>query len=357
MEFNILKEQELLEVVSEHDIFNFVLQRNVPLNTPIHSPLRVDHNPSFNIFEATQGSNKLMWKDFSTGESGNCFKLVSLMYNLNYIEAIRWVNRNMGIGLIDSMIKLQGNGVRRDCVKKDNLIYKPIPSESIKESKTNFNFVYRYWTKADYAYWEQYHIQPLTLDTYGVNAVDQVWVNNKFAFRSIKTEPIYNYIFVDEINSEYRYKVYRPFNVKHSKWLSNCNDNVLPGYIQLKNLRLAGYDLGSFCFITKSYKDNMVFTELGYPCVSSNSENSIIKPIHFRNLINLGFTEFVVVFDNDGAGRKAAMKYNELYNIPAFEIDETLGVKDISEFIQQYGKQEATQLANVFSSYKNTIQF
>jgi hypothetical protein len=349
-----LTEQKLFDAVTELEIFSFVMGVDVVVGKAYSSPLRIDIHPSFYIFNSVRGSNKLMWKDHSTGESGNVFKLIALLHGLKYPDSLRWVNREMGIGLPDDYIDISEKGYARNVPKR---IFSPssLPTEYSQKvnSVKEFKFVYRFWEMYDFDYWSQYCITPETLTFYHVNAVDQVWMNDKFLFRSTKYEPVYNYVFVNEVDNTLRYKIYKPLSHRSRKWLSNCNVDVLPGYIQLLYLQQNGYvfDSNSFLVITKSLKDTMVLHELGILSISVNSETSGIPKYHLENIMKLGINKFLILYDNDEAGRSNALKLSQQYSIPAIEIPEEYQVKDISDLIKYYGKNTTKEFTQYFKEY------
>ena len=74
---NITKEM-VLKHVDEYSIFCQYMGFRPTVGLLYVSPLRKDTNPSFGLFY-TKGSKKLLFKDFGTGESGDCFKFARLM--------------------------------------------------------------------------------------------------------------------------------------------------------------------------------------------------------------------------------------------------------------------------------------
>ena len=93
---NSISIEEVSSLISDIDIVAYYLNiTTIPIL--INSPLRPDNNPSFRLF--SPDGKTIIYKDFSTRESGGVYQLLSKMWNLS-IE--------------DTLIK----------VKKENLLYK-----------------------------------------------------------------------------------------------------------------------------------------------------------------------------------------------------------------------------------------
>ena len=114
------------------------------LGRPIKSPFRVDPTPSLSItFNHTW--LKLMWKDFGTSESGDCFKLVAKLKEISYSEAIQQVACDFGL-------------IKGSCTvtKKQIAEAKAFKEDFVKEILIQIDI--RPYTKEELAYWEQYGI-------------------------------------------------------------------------------------------------------------------------------------------------------------------------------------------------------
>ena len=49
------------------------------------SPFKKENNPSCSIF---RNGSRLFYKDFSSGNGGDCFNLIQVKYNCNYQESL-----------------------------------------------------------------------------------------------------------------------------------------------------------------------------------------------------------------------------------------------------------------------------
>jgi len=70
--------EHVLKHADEYDIFVQYLGFRPVVGHLYVSPLRKDTNPSFGLFY-TKSNRQLLFKDFGTGETGDCFKFASLM--------------------------------------------------------------------------------------------------------------------------------------------------------------------------------------------------------------------------------------------------------------------------------------
>jgi len=84
-ELKELNVKNILEEISQEDIYKYYLPKEFKFNVPFSSPLRLDKIPSFVI----GGSNRsYRYKDFATGDTGNCFNFVMQLYNINFNLAL-----------------------------------------------------------------------------------------------------------------------------------------------------------------------------------------------------------------------------------------------------------------------------
>ena len=92
-----LKKENILNKISEYDIFSYYIDEKFKINQTFSSPLRnKDMNPSFGVFQA---SNGLRFKDLKTGQHGDCFQFIMEKYNYTFIEALRVVDVDFDLKL------------------------------------------------------------------------------------------------------------------------------------------------------------------------------------------------------------------------------------------------------------------
>lgn len=310
-----LNRENILKYVTEEQIFRKYIPHDFEINTEtFHAPYRVDKRPSFGIYYNTH-FNKLMFKDLSTKDGGDCFKYVSKIFNCNLWQACIRINEdfNLKLGINTKPNKLIEIN---DSYKKER-IRKEI---TIKEQE---------FTDIDINYWKQYSISLDTLKLYNIHSCYEFYVNNEFRRRYTKNYPIYAYYFPRTNN----YKIYIPNANKYEKWFTNAsNDWDIQGYDQLP-------ETGELIFITKSMKDCMVLYELGYNAVATHGEAHWFNPDFIRHLRDR-FKKLIIFYDEDEAGHLCANKISEEYNIEKFFTND-IHNKDISDYVRNRGKEEA----------------
>ena len=99
-----LDKEEILNKITEYDIYRFYLGRDFKIGEALHSPFRKDDNPSFSVKVTRSGT--LHHIDFAdTSKSGNCFHLVEQLFNLDYFEAFAKIDKDFGLGIYNGEIK------------------------------------------------------------------------------------------------------------------------------------------------------------------------------------------------------------------------------------------------------------
>ncbi|MFW5890995.1 MAG: hypothetical protein ACOCUI_02150 [bacterium] len=283
------------------------------------SPLREDKHPSFGIFKSSK-TGQLLFKDQSTGESGNCVKFVQLLYNLDtYNQALKQIWEEV-------IIKRH---FRKS--KKGQFI-----ASSKFESKKTILIKRRNWTSYDDEYWKQYKIDRKTLNKFNVHPIESFWVNDiKSNLTNSKNCPMYAYKVFNA------FKIYRPMSkIKADKWRSNCTKYDIQGWEQLP-------EKGDVVVITKSLKDVMVLSRFKILSVAPHSEVSVV-PSEVIYELKKKFKKVIVLYDNDITGKQSSELLSDIFDlnnamIPSHYL-ELYGIKDISDFIKEFGIMKTKEL-------------
>ena len=305
---------EILHYVSEMAIYRYYIGKDIKLNKPMNSPLRRDKNPSWSLYISK--SNRILWKDFATGESGDIVKLVREMYELTYREALKDIWSSM----------IAHKSIKR-ANKKITNGYKHIKKEILVQKK--------YFTKTDDKYWEQYGIDRNTLKHFNVTPIATFWIkengeHKQSSFFYETNNPMYAYFVYKSI------KIYRPLEkIKHRRWRGNLTTYDIQGLQQLK-------PYGKLLIITKALKDVMVLYKLGYNAIAPPSETSLIPKIIIDHL-KTRFKNIVILYDNDEPGIKQSKKIAEKYNLNTIMIPKKLS-KDISDYVAKTSLQKGKEL-------------
>lgn len=296
----LVTNKETYQKVSDYDIFS----RYIPgfkINNLIRSPLREDSHPSFSTYKT---SNSIRFRDFSTGDNGNAIEFVKQLFKLPTIKEAY------------------------DKVKEEFTDYTPTTYTHFTETK-NIGIVRQPFTKEDLEFWKKYNISKDTLERYEVFSIKNYLVNDVLKGTYTQDNPMYAYKIYN------RFKIYRPLADKFYKWRQNLSNWDMQGFAQLK-------DKGNLLIITKSLKDVMVLSELGFNAVAPPSESAMIPPEVIQNLTER-FTNIILLYDRDKAGMKSSREMMKKYNLDFMFIPKKFGVKDISDFIKLHGKELTKQ--------------
>lgn len=303
----------ILSKITEYDIYYYYIGESFEIGRVMQSPLRHDKNPSFSIFKSTKTGN-LLFKDLSTGESGNCIKYVMLKENLTYRKTILKIYND----IIKNNLKISTKGIE---IKED---YNNVDT-IISVYKKNF-------TKVDDEYWGQYSIDRLDLKEYNIFPIESYLINDiQSSWFYTKLNPGYAYQIYN------KYKLYKPLENKKYKWITNCSAYDIQGLEQLK------YNSDTL-IITKSLKDVIILNKIGYNAIAASSENTDI-PKNIIDHLKSKYSNIIIFYDNDEAGIKGANKIAQKYNLKTIFIPDT-NIKDISDYTKEYGLDKSKLLLN-----------
>jgi len=301
--------------LTEYEIYSYYLGYAFKAGSLINSPFRKDPTPSFNIaYDRIQDS--LFHHDFGDAYySGDCFKFVSQLFSITYLEACYKIYSDY----ITGKIKNPNSPV---IVTYDGK--KAIPSKILQ-------FEPRKFTKEDEQWWDDLGITKEFRELFKIRAASKVYLDLNLVWTSTPDDPIYVYKVFNKL------KVYRPLTKNKSyKWLSNCTMYDVQGWEQLPELN----DCDTL-IITKSLKDVAVLRTLGFLAISPSSENTMIPVTAMELLVSkFGFKNFIILYDRDHGGmtgaRKMFIKYRGMYNV-TFKFLGRGFPKDVAAFRHQYG--------------------
>lgn len=310
-----LSKENILKYVSEFEIFRKYIDPHLELSKLYCSPLRIDKHPSFNVFIAR--NRKLLYKDFATGETGDCFRFIQQLYGVNFIDALRIIDTDFNLGLSKQKIQIE---------KRTPMVVEMIPTTlSIIKILRSGTF-----TDVDLTYWAQYGLDIEDLHFYNVSVAKEVLViknGTSFKMYSGVDNPIYSYKFEEGI-----YKLYLPFS-DSSRFITNAGNNIIQGVEQLTYT-------SDLLIITKSLKDVMALNKMGYEAIAFQSENTL-PDLATIEAVAINYNEVIVFYDNDIPGKEAAAKASALLQCRSVEIPEYLISKDPTDLIKDYGYEEA----------------
>lgn len=266
----------------------------------ICSPLRIDRKPSLSIFYGKDGA--VMYKDFSTGDSGNIYTLLSKLWSCSMKDVYERIADEFKNTLSLS------NSIAR---------YNP------RTHKTSIEVRFREWEEDDLAYWSSYGVNPSYLQWAQVYPI-----SHSFTIKDGKIEtfvaPKYAYVFVEYYEGEARYKIYKPFAEKH-KWLSNFNSNIISLYDRIP-------PEGDKIVICSSLKDSLcVISQLGIPAIAPQGEGYSLHRELVEDL-KRRFKKVYVMYDNDAAGILNMVRIQRETGFSYIIPPSINGAKDVSDF-------------------------
>ena len=320
-----LSEDEILSRINCLDIFSYYIGKDFKYGRAMCSPLRKDKSPSFTIFKHNSG--KFFFKDFSTGDTGDCFTFLTKMFGIKSFDTYRLVDNDFQLGISTKSFTAPTKKHIGEHLKE---------YENVELSSTTIQIKSRPWnSNEDKTFWSKYGICCNILNKFHVQPAEHVWVNGNLIVSANRYNPIYSYDFEGG-----KMKIYQPYS--KFKWLSNTSVSDLQGLSQLPKS-------GDTLVITKSLKDVMCLDIWGIPAVAPSSESCVIPSDIVKQLYDR-FTKICILYDFDRTGISFANKHRKLYGFtPLFFTNGKFGtfdyqVKDFSDFIARNGVRSAAEL-------------
>lgn len=291
----------ILSKVTEYDIYaRYIGQFKVGFI--YNSPFRKDKNPSFGIFYSKR-TGKLLFKDHGNGLCGDVITFVEHFTGLtNYNDVLQRIVKDMSI--------------------TNNTVFKST-REYEKNDETVIGVVRQDFTDIDKEYWSQFHITQKTLKKFNVNSIKYYLCNGIVKGIYKDENPMYAYKVYN------RFKIYRPYADKYTKWRNNLTEYDIQGFAQLP-------EKGDLLIITKSMKDVMCLYEMGYNAISPSSESTFI-PDNILEQLKKRFKNILICFDRDIAGIKSMRKIKLKTGLNGFLVHKKFHSKDISDAVKNNG--------------------
>ena len=328
-EYIDLTPEHILQRVSQLDIISLCLGEEAHIGARYISPCRNDENPDCRLEEIFDGT--ILFVDF--GERGgkthrNCFQLVMDSYRCTFQTALKIVCQQFGLSTYTEDYK--------------PLKSKPKVNNSSIETtpyQTMIDYTTRDYDKHDKKHWSQYLIYPHQLLEDGTSAVSEIHIDNHKGLKSFKPfSPCY------ALNFKHHVKLYMPYNNPRYKWITNCDENDIGN---IDNLPRTGKEV----IIQKSYKDHRVLRNLdfGLNVIWTQNEGCIPHDSILLDL-TLRFETITIFYDNDKAGRLAALKLRRVIlninpnaKVRFVYLPRRCNHKDPGEFISKEGRKDLQQ--------------
>jgi hypothetical protein len=326
-----IKVEDILEKVDDYNIIRFYLGEDFDFKKKFRSPFRangIDKTPNLCFFPSDE---RIIYKDFATGNSGDCFKFVQEIFGLTFYQALLKIDKDLGLGLKDKS---------RSPVFKIQVQKRP---QHLQKSDTLIQIVPRDFTDEDMYFWDNFHITKEELERKKVHSVDKLYVNKQL-IQNRDNSPRFAYEYDGYL------KIYTPFS-KTLKWISSCPNDYISGFDEIKFKIFSGKQSDKL-IITKSLKDEIILSKF-LPDVCS-TQNESEKAINEENIqwIMRGYKRenVYIAYDADKAGQDATMlltyKYgfNSLY-IPTYIVH--LGIKDWADIVKRTSLKKVESLLRI----------
>ncbi len=299
-------------------IFENELNGSIP-NRPINSLIRTDdHTPSFSIF---QHDNKYMFKDYGNGEAGDAIKLIRIIYNLSYPQAIQKIISDLGLKNGENYKKSISSSRKPIKIKKDLLIeWDTIP-----------------FTDAHKKYFDKYELDETYLNNNDCWAISKYAIEKKIAKT---TEGQYSFVYIHKDQNNKETGKCKILNLGENvnpkdKWKTSVLNSLL-------------WRLGTIpkdcdkLFIVKSLKDCFCLNaHYGLHCIATQNEDATILLQWNYDLINNLAREKIVAFGSDFMAWHNSYLLTYLtdwgyINTPG-NVYDLYQIEDFSDFVEHFG--------------------
>jgi len=320
-----LNKEAILQHIQQEEIYSFYIGDDFIKESVINSPLRNDKIPSFAIYYHKTFRDKLMFYDFATKETGDCFILVSKMFGLTMKQTFLKIAYDF---------KLSDFKQDATAITSYNTTLKIIQREKI-----NLQIKSREWYDRDMFFWQQFKIKKKTLDFFNVVPLSYIFYNDY----AVKAENL-AYAYKEFKDGNVSYKIYQPESEKF-KWINNADFSVHQGYTQLPVT-------GELLIITKSLKDvmsmhdNCSISSVGLQSESVSVKSSVLEEYKRR------FKKVICLFDNDEPGVRFSKMFANDTGLDYFLLPKIKNVKDFSDLIK-YSPHNAIEVFNKSLLTKN----
>lgn len=334
-EENSLTKENILQQVDSHQLFQAYCENFKEIDRKFKSEFREDKEPSCSII-VWQGD--LLYKDFGE-KSYRVFDYIGRKYNLRYKDVLQKINIDfeLGLGCNSNQIVVQKTSLDK-IPEKTTIDY----DKHEKKKGTIIKIQPRNWTKRDKEYWSKYKIPSKLLEYHNIKSISSYQVSNNFVDNATyRVNPFMLAYSIDYYwnNGIFRRKLYFPQS-KQMRFVSNVDSTIVQGWTLLPKYG------GEILFVTKSYKDILIFNLLGYWAIAPNNEGaympkSVIKKLKTR------WKNIFVWFDNDEAGIKGGKSFSEKFDL-SFTYNPIGEPKDPSDYVEKYSLKHFDKLITKF---------
>lgn len=297
--------EDIYKVTTEAEIIHYYLGiSSIPCK--INSPLRLDRSPSFGLF--SPNGSRITWIDFSTGERGGVFDLLSKMWNTNFKDTL--------IKIYEDFSKFKGS-VEIKSTRSIPMTHINIGSDVTMECKV------REWKEYDIEYWKSYGISLEWLkyaNVYPISHKIIIKKGQRYVFGADK----YAYAYAEFKDGKTTLKIYQPYNKQGFKWSNKHDRSVISLWTKVP-------PTGDRVCICSSLKDALcLWSNTGIPALAIQGEGYTISDTAISEL-KRRFKNVYILLDNDEAGIKDAKILASKTGFTNIVLPNINGAKDVSD--------------------------
>ena len=310
-----ITKEEILNKIPIIDLWYFYCTNFKTIDTSFCSDLYEDENPGCRVLVSSNGN--LYYRDFGEGHYfKDIFEYLMFKFNSNFYEVLNIISNDFG---------LRDKSGINPSLKELILLNGGISHLPLVKVKSEINCEYQGFNLSDYNYWNSFGISFDTLnkgECFSTKSLTLDKNNKRFSYQYKNSNPIYTYQEYD-INEEYIGKrIYFPFEKKERKWINDSSSEAIQGIKLLpKN--------GDLLVLSKAFKENALFYELGYSSISLASESIVLKEHQYSHLKER-FKEIVLWYDEDDMGKKTSYETAQKYGLKEIFLSEEY--KNITDF-------------------------
>lgn len=270
----------------------------------INSPIRQDRNPSFTVFKSDIGL--WIYKDFSTGDSGNIFTFLMKKYGITYKQALEKVKNNTNL----SPLNLK------------NYI------KSTKKEEIQIDFIDCPFEERHKLYWNKYKLDEEFLRENNVFAVSHWGFNGNL--RKVQQSRIVFAYWAKDINKVKILQIGKDVT-KADKWKNTVPNSYLWNFPEEHCNQL---------WVVKSLKDALCLKKHFSFCTTAtqNEDAAILRP-NMPKILSV-CSDIVLCFGADDMAVKNCKIIQKEFNTKYFNTPKyylKYGAVDVADVIAQYG--------------------
>lgn len=330
-----LTPDQILQKITQQQIFELVLKLPFDFNERYRSPFRIDTHADCRFEERPDGT--ILFIDF--GERNprkihrSCFgMLLEAFPGTTVSGVIRILVREFGLSTNLTDYSFQQTTVDREYSNNSN-------DNNNTSSETVIRYERKPYNKLSVLHWSQFLIRPEHL------LEDNVFSTNRFTVKKpgkkLKVVNVYKHCYA--IDFIHHVKLYQPYSDRY-KWITNCDENDIGN---IDNLPETGDEL----IIEKAYKDHRVLRNLGFSLnVIWFMNEGCVPDLYILKNLTERFRLITIFFDSDEGGIIAALKLHRIFesfrqgccrivHMPVF-LSRKLTHKNTSDFVQKEGRQD-----------------